>query len=263
MSKIKEIVRENYAEIARQEKSNGCCGPDCCGPTDEQLTEFSEDYTKLDGYFEDADYGLGCGLPTSFAGIKPGNTVLDLGSGAGNDVFVARAEAGEKGKVIGVDFTPEMIAKANRNKERLGFDNVWFIQGDIEKLPIQENSVDVVISNCVLNLVENKRAVFSEIHKVLKPGGHFSISDVVTLAPLSEKVQSVAKLYTGCISGAIPKDDYLDIISKAGFSNIEVRKEKNVTPPEGFLKNYLSQEEIDKLQDSKNSILSITVIGTK
>jgi ubiquinone/menaquinone biosynthesis C-methylase UbiE len=263
MSNIKEIVKENYAGIVKENKSNGCCGPTCCGPEDSTLTEFSEDYSNLEGYVQDADFGLGCGIPTSGAGIKEGHTVLDLGSGAGNDVFVARAIVGETGNVIGVDFTPEMVRKANENKEKLGFTNVQFVLGDIESLPFQEKMVDVVISNCVLNLVEDKRAAYSEVYRVLKTGGHFSISDVVVTGPLSKKMQSITELYAGCIGGAIPKEEYLRIIKEAGFTNVEVNKERVISLPEGFLSNYLTADELEEYRKLRVEILSITVTGHK
>ena len=177
-TEIKEMVREKYSEIAKQPKETNavsCCGATsaCCG--DEVYNIMADDYTKLDGYVADADLGLGCGLPTEFAKIKEGDVVIDLGSGAGNDAFIARRLTGEKGKVIGIDFTEAMIARARENAEKLGYTNVEFRQGDIESMPVTANKADVIVSNCVLNLVPNKHKVISEIFRVLKPGGHFSL----------------------------------------------------------------------------------------
>ena len=217
----------------------------------------------LEGYNPDADLGLGCGLPTQFAKIKKGDVVIDLGSGAGNDAFIARHETGETGKVIGIDFTPAMIERARQNAEVRGFNNVEFRQGDIDEMPVTSNKADVIVSNCVLNLVPNKHKVFSEIFRVLKPGGHFSISDIVLEGNIPEKWKQVAELYAGCISGAIQKKEYLDIIEEAGFTNITLQKEKKIILPDDILSNYLSQEEINDYKNSNISIKSITVYAEK
>ena len=217
----------------------------------------------LEGYNPDADLGLGCGLPTQFAKIKKGDVVIDLGSGAGNDAFIARHETGETGKVIGIDFTPAMIERARKNAEARGFNNVEFRQGDIDEMPVTSNKADVIVSNCVLNLVPNKHKVFSEIFRVLKPGGHFSISDIVLEGNIPEKWKQVAELYAGCISGAIQKKEYLDIIEEAGFTNITLQKEKKIILPDDILSNYLSQEEISDYKNSNISIKSITVYAEK
>lgn len=227
---LKEIVRQKYSEIALQDKETNeasCCGSTCCST--EVYNIMSEDYNTLEGYNPDADLGLGCGLPTQFAKIKKGNTVIDLGSGAGNDCFIARAEAGEDGKVIGIDFTPAMIEKAKANAQKLGFANVEFRQGDIENIPVSANIADVIVSNCVLNLVPNKDNVFKEIFRVLKPGGHFSISDVVLIGNLPEALRKDAEMYAGCVAGAIQKEVYLELINANGFSNVTIQKEKQST----------------------------------
>ena len=188
---LKEIVRKKYSEIALQDKEtnmSSCCGAGGCST--EVYNIMSEDYTTLKGYNADADLGLGCGLPTQYAQIKKGDVVVDLGSGAGNDCFIARHETGETGKVIGVDFTPAMIDKARSNAEVRGFNNVEFRQGDIESMPITANTADVIVSNCVLNLVPNKDAVIKDIYRVLKPGGHFSISDVVLVGANTARLEN-------------------------------------------------------------------------
>lgn len=264
-SEIKNMVREKYTAIANQSKEQNetsCCGATGCGET-EVYNIMSEDYTKLEGYNADADLGLGCGLPTEFAKIKEGDTVIDLGSGAGNDVFIARKFAGEKGKVIGIDFTDAMIAKARANAEKLGLQNVEFRQGDIEDMPVTANYADVIVSNCVLNLVPNKHKVISEIFRVLKPGGHFSISDIVLEGELPEKWRNVAELYAGCVSGAIQRNEYLDIIKETGFSNITLQKDKAIILPDEVLANYLSTEEIAEYKNGAVKISSITVYAEK
>lgn len=261
---LKELVREKYSEIALQDKEtnqSSCCGAGGCST--EVYNIMSDDYTQLEGYNADADLGLGCGLPTQFAKIKQGDTVIDLGSGAGNDCFVARSEAGEGGKVIGIDFTPAMIEKARLNSETLGFNNVEFRQGDIEKMPVTSNVADVIVSNCVLNLVPNKDAVFKEIRRVLKPNGHFSISDVVLIGNLPEGLQSDAEMYAGCVSGAIQKDAYIELIKSNGFTNITIQKEKQIHIPNDILKNYLNESEIAAFTSGNTGIFSITVYAEK
>src|SRR5437762_845462 len=238
---LKEMVRRKYADIALQDKDlneASCCGSGCCST--EVYNIMTDDYTNVEGYNPDADLGLGCGLPTQFAQIKKGDVVIDLGSGAGNDAFIARHETGETGKVIGIDFTPAMIDKARRNAEARGLNNVEFRQGDIDDMPVTSNKADVIVSNCVLNLVPNKHKVFSEVYRVLKPGGHFSISDIVLEGEVPEKWRQVAELYAGCVSGAIQKKEYLDIIEEAGFANITLQEEKNITVPDNILADYLS-----------------------
>ncbi len=261
---IKRTVREKYGEIARQDKESNaasCCGSGGCST--EVYNIMTDDYTQVDGYVPDADLGLGCGLPTQFAGIKPGDTVLDLGSGAGNDCFVARKETGPDGRVIGVDFTPEMIAKANANAQKLGFANVEFREGDIEQLPLSDGMVDVVVSNCVLNLVPDKRKAFAEVLRVLRPGGHFSISDVVLRGELPGKLQEAAEMYAGCVSGAMQESDYLGIIHDLGFEQVSVQKRKVIELPDDILGRMLGVEEIAAFRSSGTGIFSITVSAVK
>jgi SAM-dependent methyltransferase len=262
---IKKMVADKYSEIANQsqtENANSCCGVGGCGTVDYAV--FAEDYSALKGYQSDADLGLGCGLPTAFAKIKTGDKVLDLGSGAGNDCFVAREIVGESGKVIGVDMTDAMIEKARTNADKLGFNNVEFRKGDIENLPIGGNSIDVVVSNCVLNLVPDKNKAFQETFRVLKPGGHFSVSDVVLKGDLPEDLKNDAEMYAGCVSGAIQLDEYLDIIKNAGFKNITVQKEKSIVLPKEIVAQYLSEEALAKYYDSPDfGIYSVTVYAEK
>jgi arsenite methyltransferase len=235
--KIKELVREKYAAIAEQsqtQNATSCCGAtsSCCGPTE-------------------------------FAKIKEGDTVIDLGSGAGNDAFIARRFVGEKGKVVGIDFTEAMINKARANAEKLTLNNVEFRLGDIDDMPVTSNYADVIVSNCVLNLVPNKHKVISEIYRVLKPGGHFSISDIVLEGELPAKWKEVAELYAGCVSGAIQKQVYLEIIEQAGFKNITLQKDKAIIIPDNILANYLSAEEIIAYKNGNTKITSITVYAEK
>jgi SAM-dependent methyltransferase len=262
---IKEVVKEKYSEIASQPRSqnlSSCCGATgCCG--EDVYNIMADDYSKLEGYNPEADLGLGCGLPTEFAKLKEGDTVIDLGSGAGNDAFVARRIVGDKGKVIGIDFTDKMVARARENAEKLQYNNVEFRLGDIEDMPVTSNKADVIVSNCVLNLVPNKHKVFSEIFRVLKPGAHFSISDIVLEGALPAKWKEVAELYAGCVSGAIQKSEYLDIIKESGFSNITIQKEKDIVVPDEILLSYFSAAEIDEYKKSNTNIKSITVYAEK
>ena len=223
----------------------------------------SDDYTTLEGYNADADLGLGCGLPTEFAQIKPGDTVIDLGSGAGNDCFIARALTGESGKVIGIDFTEAMIEKARMNAEKLGYNNVEFRFGDIERMPVTAKTADVIVSNCVLNLVPNKKNVIDEIFRVLKPNGHFSISDIVLMGELPDNLKQAAEMYAGCVSGAIQKEEYLNMVKQGGFESITIQKEKMITVPDDILGNYLTPEEIATFRASGVGIFSITVFARK
>ncbi|MCC7302727.1 MAG: arsenite methyltransferase [Bacteroidia bacterium] len=261
---IKQMVKEKYSRIALQDKetnSSSCCGATAC--CDSVYNIMADDYEKLKGYNPEADLGLGCGLPTQFAQIKHGDVVIDLGSGAGNDCFVARHECGAEGNVIGIDFTEAMIGKARMNAEKLGFHNVEFRQGDIEKMPVTSGVADVVISNCVLNLVPEKRKVFNEIFRVLKPGGHFSISDVVLVGELPEALKNEAEMYAGCVAGAIQKPDYLRMISEAGFTSVSLQKEKAIDIPENILRQYLNERGMEEWRSSGLGIFSITVFGKK
>ncbi|WP_395625621.1 arsenite methyltransferase [Daejeonella sp.] len=263
-AEIKELVRQKYSEIALQDKTtneSSCCGAGGCST--EVYNIMTDDYSNMEGYNPEADLGLGCGLPTQFAVIKKGDVVIDLGSGAGNDCFVARAETGESGKVIGIDFTEAMISKARANAEKLGFNNVEFRQGDIENIPVTSNTADVVVSNCVLNLVPNKNNVFKEIFRVLKPGGHFSISDVVLSGILPDKIKNAAEMYAGCVSGAIQKETYLELIELNGFKKMTIQKEKAIIIPDDILINYLNAEEIKEFKSGKTGIFSISVYAQK
>jgi SAM-dependent methyltransferase len=261
---VKEMVRQKYSDIALQNKEtnqSSCCGSSCCST--DVYNIMTDDYSQVEGYNPDADLGLGCGLPTQFAKIKMGDVVIDLGSGAGNDAFIARHETGETGKVIGIDFTPAMIERARLNAEARGFNNVEFRQGDIEKMPVTSNVADVIVSNCVLNLVPNKDGVMKEIYRVLKPGGHFSISDIVLEGELPPAIKEAAEMYAGCVSGAIQKQDYLELIKANGFENLTVQKDKSIIVPDEILGQYLSDEQLVAFKRSNTGIKSVTVYAEK
>jgi len=261
---LKYVVKDRYSQIATQSKlqnETSCCGVGGCCTIDYAV--FAESYEREKGYNADADLGLGCGIPTQFATIKEGDSVLDLGSGAGNDCFVARAIVGETGKVTGIDFTDAMLEKARKNVAKLGFSNVVFVKGDIEEMPLEDNQFDVIVSNCVLNLVPDKTKAFSEIYRVLKPSGHFCVSDVVIKGVLPEKLQKDAEMYAGCVSGAIDIDEYLGIIEKQGFKSIEIHKQKEIEIPLEILKEYLTDEEIQQFKNKEIGIFSITVSAGK
>nr|WKN34573.1 arsenite methyltransferase [Tunicatimonas sp. TK19036] len=262
---LKKQVQQKYSQMARDGQHNGCGEPSSCSPTDRGslYTIMSDDYTTLQGYNPDADLGLGCGLPTQFTRISAGDTVVDLGSGEGNDCFVARHETNPTGKVIGIDFSEDMIAKARRNTDKLGFDNVEFVYGDLEAIPLDEQTADVVVSNCVLNLVPNKPLVMSEIYRILKPGGHFSISDIVLTGELPTALQQEAEMYAGCVAGAIQKEIYLHQIQEAGFTQITLQKEKPINLPDEILAKYLSPAEIESHRERSSPIVSVTVYAVK
>ena len=265
MDDIKKVVQEKYSQIATQTKEQNapsCCGAVSCGSIVD-YSIFSENYDEQEGYVPDADLGLGCGLPTEYAGIKPGNTVLDLGSGAGNDCFVARALVGDEGYVAGIDFTEAMVEKARENTRKLGYSNVDFILGDIENIPVKFGVVDVVISNCVLNLVPDKQKAFSEIYRVLKQGGHFCISDVVLQGELPNELRDDAAMYAGCVAGALQQDQYLGIIKEAGFINVDVKKAKKIELPDDLLLKYLTADKLVKFKNGETGIFSITVTAQK
>ena len=261
---LKKTVKEKYSQISEQSSdynARSCCG---AGEASEEVYNImNDDYSEIKGYNADADLGLGCGLPTEFANISEGDTVIDLGSGAGNDCFVARHEAGSTGKVLGIDFAKPMIAKARKNAEKLGYNNVEFREGDIEEMPISDDLADVIVSNCVLNLVPDKQQVFSEIYRVLKPGGHFSISDIVLVGDLPDALKEDAEMYAGCVAGAIQKDEYLGYISELGFENIRLQKEKPIIIPDDILGRYLSEKEIKEFNNGETGIYSITVFAQK
>jgi len=202
-------------------------------------------------------------VPTEFAQIKRGDTVVDLGSGAGNDAFVSRAIVGEGGKVIGIDMTQPMIEKARANASKLGFNNVEFRLGDIEDIPMSSDRADVVISNCVLNLVPSKRQAFSEMYRILKPGGHFSISDVVLGSDLPTALKTDSELWAGCVSGAMLLDEYMLLLTEAGFINVNIQKQKPITLPHEILSRHLNESEISEFEAQGQGILSVTVYGEK
>ena len=261
---VKDLVKRKYGEIALQGKEqnqSSCCGSGGCST--DVTTIMADDYRQLKGYNPEADLGLGCGLPTQFARIKKGDVVIDLGSGAGNDAFIARHETGDLGKVIGIDFTPAMIERARQNASVRGFKNVEFREGDIENMPVAGNSVDVIVSNCVLNLVPNKDRVFQEIYRVLKHEGHFSISDIVLEGELPDGIKEAAEMYAGCVAGAIQKNVYLELIQKAGFLNITIQKEKPIVIPDDLLRQHLSEAQIAAFKTSGTTIKSITVYAEK
>lgn len=254
---IKRDVRNHYTGVAN---TASCCGPACGCSAD---FTFAESYAGREGYLPDADLALGCGIPTAAADIRLGQTVVDLGSGAGNDCFVARQLVGEVGRVIGLDFTPAMIRKAQENAAKLGFTNVEFVRGEIEHMPLADAIADVIVSNCVLNLVPDKRAAFSEMLRVLKPGGRFAVSDTVTRGGVPPEVQDVAALHAGCISGAIDRDMYVGLLKDVGFVDVEIRKERVQELSDEFLHGYLSPQQVHSFRESGTSIASITVTGMK
>lgn len=271
-AEIKKVVREGYAQIAK--KGSSCCAPSsCCGGS----TELAEDISKKMGYRDEelksvpegANLGLGCGNPVALASLKEGETVLDLGSGAGFDCFLAADKVGKQGKVIGVDMTPEMLEKARENARKGNYENVEFRLGEIESLPAADNSVDVVISNCVINLSPDKARVFQETFRVLKPGGRLMVSDITLLKELPDFIRNSIAAYVGCISGALMKDEYIDAIKEAGFHEVSIIDE-TVFPVEFMANDPTAKAIIDKVdttmekvKDIASSVVSIKVHGIK
>ena len=269
---IKKVVREGYAKIAKQGSS--CCAPvnSCCGSTD-----LAQDISKKIGYTEEeikavpegANLGLGCGNPLAFASLREGEVVLDLGSGAGFDCFLAANKVGMSGRVIGVDMTPEMIERARENARKGNYRNVEFRLGEIENLPVADNYVDVVISNCVINLVPDKRRVFMEVFRVLKPGGRLMISDLVLLKELPDVIENSVEAYIGCLSGAIMKDEYMKVIKEAGFHDVRIMDETsfpiecmaNDPTAKAIIKN--SKIPLEEIKGVASSVISIKVYGVK
>jgi len=270
---VKEIVRKRYAKVAKNKGSNCGCVPisSCClAPSDEQISKmigYSED--EMSVVPEGANLGLGCGNPTAMASLKEGERVLDLGSGGGFDCFLAAKKVGKTGKVIGIDMTPEMLDKARTNAKKGKYTNVEFRLGEIENLPLADSSVDVIISNCVINLAPNKKRVFEEAFRVLAPNGRLMVSDIVLLKPLPEEIQKSAEAYTSCVAGAEIKDKYLGLMRDAGFKDVKVLSEKNypldfiLSEPEvkEVVNNLkMTKEEVD---ETANSIVSISVFASK
>jgi ubiquinone/menaquinone biosynthesis C-methylase UbiE len=248
-SEVKKAVQEQYGKIALQ--SGSCCGPSCgCGPDQAEpgLLLPTNSYTDTDKQIvAQADLGLGCGTPTAFADMREGMTVLDLGSGAGIDVFLAAKQVGPTGMAIGLDMTDEMLDRAEANKRKLDIANAEFRKGEIENMPVESGTIDRVISNCVINLVPNKRKAFSEIHRVLKPGGRFTVSDIVSVGRIPENIRKNMLLWAGCIAGAVEKAEYIQIIKDAGFTDVRIVTEKPYSVPDEY----------------HFGVQSITVSGTK
>ncbi len=261
---MKDIVKEKYGKIAETEDMGGCgCGCGCGNDDGMDYSVFKDDYDGIAGYVPEADLNLGCGLPTEYAGIKEGDTVIDLGSGAGNDCFIASQLVGATGEVIGIDMTAQMIERARINAEKLEYTNVKFRLGEIENMPVTANKADVIISNCVINLVPDKYQAFREMMRVLKPGGHFCISDVVTEGVIPQELLEQAELYAGCVAGAMPVEVYLDVIRQNGFKNIDVKKKKRIDIPEAILNEILTEDQLNTYKSSGVGLYSITVTAEK
>jgi len=269
---IRKTVRDRYARVAK--RGSPCCTPisSCCGSTDR-----AQDISRKMGYTEKelgtvpegANLGLGCGNPVALASLKEGDTVLDLGSGAGFDCFLAANKVQKNGKVIGVDMTPEMIEKARENARKGNYSNVEFRLGEIENLPVADNSVDVIISNCVINLAPDKKRVFTEAYRVLRPGGRLMVSDIVLLKELPDSIKNSAQAYVACLAGAMMKDRYLDAIDVAGFEQVKVIDETTfpveyiVNDPAGKAVIEGSGMRTEDLKEIADGILSVKVSGTK
>jgi ubiquinone/menaquinone biosynthesis C-methylase UbiE len=262
---IRALVRDRYGAIARD--SGSCCAPAACGCGSEMapdgLNVIGDAYAGVEGRLAEADLNLGCGVPTRHAALRPGEVVLDLGSGAGNDVFIARREVGAEGRVIGVDMTPDMIARARANAAKLGYDNVEFRLGEIEHLPVDAGSVDIVISNCVLNLLPDKAPAFTEMFRVLRPGGRFCVSDIVATGELPAPVREAAVLYVGCVAGALPETEYLRLIGEAGFSTVRIVEARSIALPDEALAAHMSAEELAAFRASGTALRSVTVLARK
>jgi ubiquinone/menaquinone biosynthesis C-methylase UbiE len=269
---VKKIVREGYAKIAKQETSccSGSAAP-CCESTSSEEISKRIGYSKeeMSAVPEGANLGLGCGNPVALASLKPGETVLDLGSGAGFDCFLAANRVGKGGKVIGVDMTPEMLTKARKNAKKGNYTNVEFRKGEIEKLPVDDNSVDVIVSNCVINLSPDKKTVFKEAFRVLRPGGRLMISDMVLLKELPDYVKNSIEAYVGCVGGAIMKNEYLDAVKKAGFQDVKITDEAiypiETITNDSTVKTIIKKTGItaQKFRELSNSVASIKVYGQK
>ncbi|WP_323756532.1 arsenite methyltransferase [Roseivirga sp.] len=263
---IKEEIKKSYGAIAKNDIQAGCCSTDsgCCGTEELGNSMMAENYENIKGYEKASDMSLGCGLPTEIANIKEGDTVIDLGAGAGNDAFIARRLVGLTGKVIGVDMTPEMVIRALQNNQKLGYKNVEFVLGEIESMNgIATNTADVVISNCVMNLIPDKERAFSVVHRVLKVGGHFSISDIVSIGKLPAAILEAAEMHSGCVAGASEKGAYLGIIKSVGFKNIQIKKERRIELPDELLLKYVSPEELSAFRKTDAGIYSITLYAEK
>ncbi len=258
-TELKQIVKDMYASIAVGERQ-GCCGDQA---SEMDYACFSDSYEGKAGYLKDADLGLGCGLPTEYALIQPGDTVVDLGSGAGNDCFVARSQVGAEGRVIGVDFTLEMVQKARENARKMDYDNIDFILGEIDHNPLADDLADVVVSNCVFNLIPNRQLAFEETFRIIKPGGHFSISDIVIVGEIPKSLRDDAALYAGCVAGAMDKGAYLSMIEETGFVDITLQKEKKVAIPEHVLTAHLSETQMQTWRDHEIGIYSLSVFARK
>ena len=269
---VKKIVKDRYSKIANQGLS--CCGPisTCCGSASiaqaiSRGIGYSND--ELESVPEGANLGLGCGNPVALASLKEGDTILDLGSGAGFDCFLAAAKVGKNGKVIGVDMTPEMVARTRENAQKGNYENVEFRLGEIENLPVADNSVDVIISNCVINLSPDKTKVFKEAFRVLKPGGRLMVSDIVLLKELPDFIRNSVAAYVGCISGALLKDEYLAAVNEVGFQEVKILDE-TVFPIDCMVNDPTAKAIIDKLgltdekiKDTASSVVSVKVRGIK
>lgn len=269
--KVKKIIRKRYAKVAQTSGSYSASSVSCCSaPTEEQLSQmvgYSQE--ELTAVPEDANLGLGCGNPTALASLKEGERVLDLGSGAGFDCFLASKRVGEKGRVIGVDMTPEMLEKARSNAKKGKYTNVEFRLGEIENLPVADNSVDVIISNCVINLAPNKKRVFEEAYRVLAPNGRLMVSDIVLLKELPKAIRENVEAYAGCIAGAEIKEKYLETMRDAGFKQVKILKEK-AYPIDYIISEPETKEQISQLgltakevTEAANSIVSISVTAQK